>query len=82
MKNYTNEEQRRYCDIAGYFYYFLEPTEYTVALLVDVLKYHQYRYYVLSDPIISDYQYDILYKFLEKLESEHPKMVEMIMSLD
>ena len=30
-----------------------------------VLRFHEYRYYVLSDPLISDFEYDQLYKALE-----------------
>src|SRR5664280_2246664 len=33
------------------------------------------RYYVLTEPVISDEQYDILIKQLEKLESEYPDLV-------
>jgi len=36
---------------------------------------HNYRYYVLDDPIISDAQYDRLLRELEELESEHPDLV-------
>ena len=36
---------------------------------------HDYRYYVLTEPVISDEQYDILIKQLEKLESEYPDLV-------
>ena len=43
--------------------------------LRDVLRFHEYRYAVLSDPLISDFEYDLLYKALEKLEAEHPDLV-------
>ena len=43
--------------------------------LRDVLRYHEYRYYIMSDPLISDFEYDTLYKQLEKIESEHPALV-------
>ena len=43
--------------------------------LRDVLRFHEYRYAILSDPLISDFEYDSLYKALEKLESEHPELV-------
>ncbi|RFF32231.1 NAD-dependent DNA ligase LigA [Wenzhouxiangella sediminis] len=36
---------------------------------------HNYRYYVLDDPIISDAEYDRLLRELEALESEHPDLV-------
>ena len=32
-----------------------------------VLRFHEYRYYIQNDPLISDFEYDQLYKALEKL---------------
>lgn len=43
--------------------------------LREVLRFHEYRYYVLNDPLISDFEYDSLYKELEKLENEYPDLV-------
>lgn len=43
--------------------------------LRDVLKYHEYRYYVQNDAVISDFEYDQLFKALEKLETENPSAV-------
>lgn len=43
--------------------------------LRDVLRFHEYRYYILSDPLISDKEYDTLYKALEELEKKHPDQV-------
>jgi len=43
--------------------------------LRDVLRFHEHRYYILNDPLISDFEYDQLYKSLEKLEQENPKLV-------
>lgn len=39
--------------------------------LRDVLRFHEYRYSVLNDPVISDTEYDLLFKMLEQLEEEH-----------
>jgi DNA ligase (NAD+) len=39
------------------------------------LQYHNYRYYVLDDPEISDAQYDRLLRELEGLESRYPEMI-------
>ena len=36
---------------------------------------HDYSYYVLNDPKISDYDYDQLYNSLVKLEEENPELV-------
>jgi DNA ligase (NAD+) len=43
--------------------------------LRNVLRFHEYRYYILNDPLISDYEYDQLYKALEKIEKENPNLV-------
>ncbi|MGV7975811.1 MAG: NAD-dependent DNA ligase LigA [Anaerolineaceae bacterium] len=39
------------------------------------LHYHNYRYHTLDAPIISDYDYDQLYKRLKEIESAHPELV-------
>ncbi|MCW0484575.1 NAD-dependent DNA ligase LigA [Gaoshiqia sediminis] len=36
------------------------------------LEKHNYQYYVLSQPLISDFEFDMKLKELEKLEAEHP----------
>lgn len=41
----------------------------------DILRFHEYRYYVQNDPLISDFEYDGLYKQLEKFEKEHPENI-------
>src|SRR5688572_23423090 len=43
--------------------------------LRDALRFHEYRYYILNDPLISDFEYDRLYKELEKIEAENPGSV-------
>lgn len=43
--------------------------------LRQVLRFHEYRYYVLNEPLISDAEYDILYKQLEKIEKEYPQLI-------
>ena len=43
--------------------------------LRDILRFHEHRYYILNDPLISDFEYDQLYKALEKLETENPKLI-------
>lgn len=40
--------------------------------LQKVIRYHEHRYYVLNDPVISDFEYDTLYKQLEAIEAAHP----------
>ena len=40
-----------------------------------VLRFHEYRYYILNDPLISDYEYDQLYKSLEKIEQSNTSLI-------
>jgi len=46
-----------------------------IELLRDVLRFHEYRYYILSDPLISDKEYDVLFTALEKLEKNNPSLI-------
>jgi len=39
------------------------------------IHYHNYRYYVLDDPVISDDAYDALYRELQELEAAHPELI-------
>ncbi|RIV32922.1 NAD-dependent DNA ligase LigA [Flagellimonas lutimaris] len=41
--------------------------------LRDELRDHNYKYYVLDEPSISDYEFDMKLKELQKLEAEHPE---------
>ncbi|MEO8582995.1 MAG: NAD-dependent DNA ligase LigA [Flavitalea sp.] len=43
--------------------------------LREVLRFHEYRYYVVNDPLLADIEYDQLYKKLEKLEEENPAVI-------
>ncbi len=42
--------------------------------LRDAIRYHNYRYYVLNDPVISDAEYDELMKTLQALEDKFPEI--------
>jgi DNA ligase (NAD+) len=42
-----------------------------------ILRFHEYRYYILNDPLIADYEYDQLYKALEKIEKEDPALITL-----
>ncbi|MDR2084535.1 MAG: NAD-dependent DNA ligase LigA [Bacteroidales bacterium] len=51
----------------------MEDIKQKIQELTDKLNEHNRRYYVNSDPIISDYQYDMMMKELEALEREYPQ---------
>ena len=39
------------------------------------IRYHNYRYYVLDSPVVSDAEYDRLMRELRELEAAHPELV-------
>ena len=50
--------------------------EQQINALRDELRMHNYNYYVLDAPVISDYEFDIKLKELEKLETENPQFFD------
>ncbi|MEX0966813.1 MAG: NAD-dependent DNA ligase LigA [Bacteroidia bacterium] len=48
----------------------------TIDQLRRIIGYHDYRYYIASEPVISDYDYDRLYKLLGSIENEYPELVD------
>ena len=52
----------------------MKPKE-RIAKLRDEINFHLYRYHVLDAPVISDAEYDALYRELLELEAEHPALV-------
>ena len=56
-----------------------KPAAHEIATRIDrlreELRHHEYQYYVLDAPEITDAEYDALMRELQKLESEHPDLV-------
>ena len=52
----------------------MEPRE-RVAELTKLLQDANYKYYVLDDPAMQDFEYDKLLRELEELEAAHPELV-------
>ena len=51
------------------------PHEIELKTLKTVLKFHEYQYYVASEPTISDFEYDQLYQQLIALESANQSLI-------
>ncbi len=47
-----------------------------IKALSEELRKHNYNYYVLDNPTISDYEFDIKLKQLQELEAKHPEFAE------
>ncbi len=43
--------------------------------LVQSLQYHEWKYYVQNSPVLSDFDFDTLFKKLEHLELQYPELV-------
>jgi DNA ligase (NAD+) len=52
-----------------------KPEAIDLATLKKLLKFHEYQYYVIAQPLISDYEYDILYQHLLGLETASPNLI-------
>ncbi len=46
-----------------------------IDLLRKILQFHEWKYYIQNDPVISDHEYDLLFKQLQAIEREHPQLV-------
>ncbi len=46
-----------------------------IAELRSLIRHHEYRYYVLDSPEVSDAEYDALFRELEDVEAAHPELI-------
>ena len=46
-----------------------------VEQLKELLQFHEYRYYVVNEPFIADYEYDQLYQQLRQVEAANPNWI-------
>ncbi len=53
----------------------LETTRQRIEKLRELINYHNYRYYVLDSPEISDAEYDQLMRELVRLEEQYPELI-------
>ncbi len=52
-----------------------EITTENIEAVRNVLRFHEHRYYVENDPLISDYEYDIIYKKLQQFEEDNQELI-------
>lgn len=78
---YAADEQRQLYELSKKLLYtpqsgqFSEPPAGHAEELRNVLHYHEWRYYVQNDPVVSDSEYDQLYKQLEAIERAFPELI-------
>ncbi len=72
---YTANQTRQLQDITREL---LNKQNHSAEIIEDlrkVLRFHEHRYYVMDDPLISDAEYDNLFKALEAVELAYPELV-------
>ena len=52
------------------------PAILDIEVLRKLLTYHEWRYYIKNDPVISDSEYDNIYKKLQAIETAHPEAIK------
>ncbi len=73
---YSKQQERNFFEkTKSYLEDQIDVNEQIINELRQIINYHEWRYYVQNDPVISDFEYDQLYKKLESLESEHPSLI-------
>ena len=78
---YSAEQQTIYNQQTNYFIKLIADEEsipansLNVVELKQLINYHDWRYYVLSEPLITDYTYDLLFKKLQNLEHVNPELI-------
>ena len=71
---YSTTEQRNLVDLSKKFLQ-EDIAENQIDDLRKALVYHEWKYSIQNDPVISDYEYDMLYKKLEALEANNPQLI-------
>ena len=51
-----------------------------IETLRDELRQHNYNYYVLDTPTVTDYEFDLKLKLLQELETKNPKAIARVIS--
>ncbi len=72
---YSSEEIKKIQLLTTNFFTKEKINRNEIESLRDILRFHEYRYYVLDNPLVSDFEYDKLYKQLENFEKDNPHLI-------
>lgn len=74
---YSQDQEKYYFDQAKQFLASDAPeNEASYELLKKIIKYADWKYYVQSNPLLADVEYDILFKQLIRFEQVHPQCIK------
>ena len=77
---YTPDQQRALYELSKKYLYTPNAPLFTGDALKiaddlrSIIRYHEWRYYVQNDPVVSDFEYDQLYNLLKDLEEQYPEI--------
>ncbi|MBK9255542.1 MAG: NAD-dependent DNA ligase LigA [Saprospiraceae bacterium] len=71
---YTSEMQKKFTELSKKFLS-EKATLADLSILREILIFHERKYYIEDNPLISDFEYDQLYKQLVTIEEQHPEMI-------
>ena len=75
----VNENTRFYLDNSNELLQKLDNLSFLkehIDLLRNIIRFHEQRYYVMNDPLISDFEFDTLYAALGKVEQQNPELIK------
>ena len=75
MVKYTKAIQRELFDLSKQLLKETEIPASKIEMLREAIVYHEWRYAVLNEPMISDFEYDQLFQQLKKMEEANPSLV-------
>ncbi len=71
---YTPEQEKKYFQLSQIFLH-NNIDKNDIERLREVIRYHEWKYYIQDNPVITDYDYDVLFDKLKKLEKKHPELI-------
>ena len=74
---YPPQEQKRIYELSKNMLKAETISPLDIGELRDILKFHEWKYYVKNDPVVSDFEYDQLYKKLESVEHSNPHLITL-----
>ncbi len=76
MSRYTSAQERVYSEQTIHWLQLESiPTKASIDQLRDLIRYHEWKYYIKNNPVISDYEYDRLFDLLKSLEAKYPDTI-------
>lgn len=73
---YPKEQQIQYTELSKKFLQ-SPATAFDIESLKNILRYHEWKYSIENNPVISDTEYDLLFKQLQKIEKENPALISL-----